>query len=194
MQRCLLFSLGAWARRPSRWPRLRQSGQRSVQPGERFLHPLRRHCAGVSIGGGRGFEARWTETTELVVLSVLQHLSRAPQQQQTIAHKDTYRDKRWGMRAPASSLVESSTLLLHKALVAVTLQHGLSLGTAALTSAPRTVLKTCLGCVPGLDNSRSGLYTNKNSQKSHLCLRGPLCKAYKLLPVPNMKWRHYDLL
>lgn len=99
-------------------------------------------------------------------------LTLTPQQQQTTANKDTYRDKRWGMRAPASSLVESSTLFLHKALVAVTLQHGLSLGTAALTPAPRTVLKTCLGCVPGLDNSRSGLCTNKNSQNITYLLQG----------------------
>lgn len=67
------------------------------------------------------------------------------------------RDKRWGVRAPASSLVESSALLLHEALVAVTLQHGLSLGTASLTSAPWTVLETRLGRVSGLDNSRGGL-------------------------------------
>lgn len=80
----------------------------------------------------------------------------------TTANKDTYRDKRWGVRAPASSLVESCALLLHEALVAVTLQHGLSLGTASLTSAPRTVLETRLGRVPGLDNSRGGLCADKN--------------------------------
>lgn len=101
--------------------------------------------------------------------------NRARQKSQTystgtkLACKDTYRDERWGMRSPASSLVESSTLFLDKALVAVTLEHGLSLGATALTPAPRTILKARLGCVSGLDNSGGGHYTNKNSQKSHTC-------------------------
>ncbi len=104
--------------------------------------------------------------------------NRARQKSQTYltatksAREDTYRDERWGMRAPASSLVESRTLFLHKALVAVTLEHGLSLGAAALTPAPRTILKACLGCVSGLDNSGGGHCTNKNSKKkkkSHTC-------------------------
>ncbi len=82
-----------------------------------------------------------------------------------LAYKDTYRDERWGMRAPTSSLVESSTLFLEKALVAVTLEHGLSLGATALTHAPRTILKARLGCVSGLDNSRGGHYTNKKQPK-----------------------------
>lgn len=68
------------------------------------------------------------------------------------------------MRAPARCLVESGTLFLHEALVAVTLEHGLSLGAAALTPAPRTVLEARLGRVSGLDKSRGGHCTNKNSQ------------------------------
>lgn len=69
------------------------------------------------------------------------------------------------MRTPASSLVESSTLFLHEALVAVTLEHCLSLRATALATAPWTVLETRLGRVSWLDESGCGLCArNKNSK------------------------------
>lgn len=97
-----------------------------------------------------------TNNTAIIFLK-LQHDTTVTKQ----ACENNYRDERWGMRTPASSLGESSALLLHKALVAVTLQHCLSLRATALAAAPWTVLKTRLGCVSWLDNSWGGLCVKK---------------------------------